>query len=161
MTASGSESPASDEEASSRQDGLFVAALDHCWKWVDSSLTRRIQQYNFYLVSLAFLTAGFFTAIAAKQQLAAIFIAIVGVYANLGYWYGDNKVRKYGRTGENALIVLQNRLAAMVDCDELRLAERIRTDIDKNSMRTNLALTFLAGIVIWIGATIYAVITKF
>lgn len=90
---------------------LMLAGLEHAWKWVDSWKNRRAQLYNFYLIALAFLIAGYFAALGARQTFGALVISAAGLLAALSCALVDGRIGRYDRAGEDALAILQARLA--------------------------------------------------
>ena len=128
---------------------VLLASLEHSWKWVDSWKNRRAQLYNFYLIAQAFLTAGYFASIGARQLNPALAIAICGIIAAIICGVVDGRIGMYDQAGEAALSVLQDRLAEMVDCPSLRLVESTRTRTSGRLFGLIVIASFLLGAIAW------------
>jgi len=137
---------------------LILAGLEHAWKWVDSWKNRRAQLYNFYLIGLAFLIAGYFAAVGSRQTFGARIISAAGMLAALFCGLVDSRLGRYDAAGEDALVILQARLAAEIGCPELQLVERTRASIDQRPFRFIVVTSFALGAIVWTCAAIYALI---
>jgi hypothetical protein len=134
-------------------DPLLVAGLDHSWKWVDICTNRQAQSFNLYLIAMAFLTAGYFTAISARLQAAALAVAVAGICASVGFGYEDYRVRRYVEAGNRALVALQGRLASLIDCPEIKMVEAARS---VRPMRLKLSFAaFVTSSIAWIAALVH------
>ena len=105
---------------------MLVAALEHCWKWVELRTNHRVQSVNFYLLAVAFLVTGYFAAFSAKIYFGSAVVAVIGVGVTIGFAVGDIRLLKYVRTGEEAVMELEQRFASALACPQLNMISNVR-----------------------------------
>lgn len=96
-------------------------ALQHAWDWFALHAGQRMQLINFLLVSIAFLTAGYGTAMNAGRPHVAAWIAIAGEFIALAFWRLDVRTRELIRASEPALAALEARIAELSALPEMEL----------------------------------------
>lgn len=114
-------SPDDERQRASRQ-----AALDHAWAWFALHAGQRMQCVNFFFVAIAFLAAGYVTALTRGHPGVAVGIGVLGAWM-AGWFYGlDGRTRDLVDAGEDAMEPLQQRLAQEVAVEALELAKRVK-----------------------------------
>lgn len=96
-------------------------ALDHSWAWFTLHATQRLQSVNFYLISVAFLSAAFVTA--AKEHMHALAggIATLAVCISIFFYRMERRIRSLIHASEDALVPLQAELAKTLEIDAIRI----------------------------------------
>ncbi|MFI7126999.1 hypothetical protein ACIBQ1_14995 [Nonomuraea sp. NPDC050153] len=101
-----------------------MAALEHATRWYEYRISQGLQVLNFYLVSTAVMSAAYVAALQAKLDAVAgavgLVAALVSVAASLAGW----RFRGLARLALQPIAEIQDRLAATLDLDSLRLVQR-------------------------------------
>jgi hypothetical protein len=148
---SGSESGQPDQE-------LMLGALEHCTKWVEFRTSHQAQTFNGYLVAVGFLAAGYFATLSARLTLIALTITAAGIIASVAFAYAVGRLIKYVDVGEQALQVLEARLASALDVQEVRLVDRAKGDRSLLSRRTAAIVGSLIIVALWVTAAVIALL---
>ncbi|MEV4355058.1 hypothetical protein [Nonomuraea sp. NPDC049625] len=102
----------------------LVAALEHATRWYEYRISQGLQVLNFYLVSTAVNSAAYVAALQAKLDAVAgavgLVAALVSVAAALAGW----RSRGLARLALQPIAEIQDRLAATLNMDSLRLVQR-------------------------------------
>jgi hypothetical protein len=85
----------------------FEVAMNHAWSWFALHSAQRMQMINFYILAMAFLTAGYATVAAAGKYSVAVFIAMGGIAVSGLFNAFDARTRELVRGAEPALIRLE------------------------------------------------------
>jgi len=103
-------------------------ALDHAWNWFSLHASQRMQSFNFFLVAVAFLVAGYGTVV---DKHPAIAVGIGGLGAWLSFWFNrlERRSKQLVKAGEVALGYSQARLAEL----EANPAMRILDVVEKKA----------------------------
>jgi hypothetical protein len=148
------------EPAGGQQAGddtpLLTAALDHTWAWYDARYNRALQVINFYLVAAAITFNAYIRAINGNHYGVAAALAISGLtlsaIAALAVLHAINA----GARAEPALAQLQDRVAARLGLDSIRMAT---TETPIRHRRAALIIILLVlPAVLDISGLIYAVV---
>jgi hypothetical protein len=105
-------------------DDITAQARQHAWDWFSMHSNQRMQTFNYFLISTAFLIAAYGTLL-KEYAPASIAVALAGAW--LAYWFRrlDVRSRQLIDQGRKALIVVQERLARRVDIPELNIAQAV------------------------------------
>jgi hypothetical protein len=86
---------------------------------------QRMQLVNFWLVSTAFLSAGYVTAVTGGRPEVAVFVALLGATTSLGFHRLELRTFVLVKASEAAIKVIEEKLANETGIDELRILERV------------------------------------
>ena len=100
-------------------------ALDHSWAWFTLHATQRLQSVNFYLIAVAFLSAGFVAAAKEKMHAIAAVVAALGVCLSFFFYRMERRIRSLVHASEEALIPLQAELAEMLGVDAVNMVAKV------------------------------------
>ena len=91
-------------------------AREHAWNWFALHAAQRMQSFNFFLISTAFLVAGYGSLLEKRPEAAAA-VAILGAW--IAFWFHrmDIRTKQLLDAAEDALKPLQKRLAEQVKVD--------------------------------------------
>lgn len=105
-------------------DPIGKVALDHAWSWFNLHAGQRMQTFNFFLVSTAFLIAAY-AALLEKLPLAALTVALVGAW--IAFWFTrlDNRTRQLINAGEDVLKACQENIAKTTNIPALEILKRV------------------------------------
>jgi hypothetical protein len=118
-----SPSPSSDPPDDAQILGL---ALDHAWKWYELRSSHVMQIINFYLVSIAVLSAGYVSALGSRLRIIAGMVGLMGVAVTTVAFLAARRYDETGKRATDPLAELQGRLADALDVQSFRLVERHR-----------------------------------
>jgi hypothetical protein len=96
-------------------------AIDYAWHWFELHAGQRMRAMEFFLVAVAFLTAGFGTALRLETPGTAATIALAGVLVSAGFYGMECRTRELIHIGEAALRSLEEGLAIATDNPLLQL----------------------------------------
>jgi uncharacterized ion transporter superfamily protein YfcC len=99
-------------------------ALNYAWAWFALHAGQRMQLVNFFLLSIAFVVAGYGATLGNGFHVAAGGIAIVGALIAVGFWGLEVRTRELVRAAEAPLRILEQRLADQVGVAHLDLVHR-------------------------------------
>jgi hypothetical protein len=102
---------------------LLTAALNHSWTWYDEHMKRVFQLVNFYLVATALLVTAYANSINGKHYGFAVALAVVGLVLTAIASASALNQATAGGKAENALSVMENRIAARLDADSIRIVK--------------------------------------
>lgn len=111
------------EEATSEFSAPEQQALAHAWSWFALHAGQRLQLLNFFLVSVAFLTAAYVAAFEDHPAVSGI-VGVVGAIVSFAFRRLELRTRELVHVGEAPLAVLEARLAALANVDSLRLVDK-------------------------------------
>ncbi len=137
---------------------LLTVALDHATGWYQFRTSNGLQVLNFLLVATAVLSAAYVSAINGGLHVVAGAIALVGLAVSGGAYLVGRRQRDDARLAETPIMEIQNRLAADLNIDSLRMAQRSVEDrkIWWHSAKTIAHIIFQLGAVLSIAAAVYA-----
>jgi hypothetical protein len=115
-----------------------------------------MQFVNFQLISMAFIVAGYGTALRNNTAVAAGAVALVGLVVALAFWRLDIRTRDLVVASEQALDQLQTRLADRAAVPELRLVAAVATSRRLSSYRVVIRLLCLAFSILSLLGAAYA-----
>jgi hypothetical protein len=96
-------------------------AVDHAWQWFVIHATQRMQMLNFWLVSVAFLTAAYVTAVTNQKPQVAVVVAAAGTVLSVLFRRLEVRTRQLVRLGERALSQFQEHMALSTGITEMRI----------------------------------------
>lgn len=114
--------PSGDTGTNDRE--LLGLALEHTWKWYEMRSSCILQIVNFYLISIAVLSAGYVSALGANMRQIAGMIGLLGGAATTAAFIAGRRHNQKGQIAKKPLIALQNRLASELNIESLRMVER-------------------------------------
>ena len=140
-----------DPQCASRQ-----AALDHAWAWFALHAGQRMQCVNFFFVAVAFLAAGYVTALTRGHPGVAVGIGGVGAWLALWFYGLDGRTRELVDAGEAAMAPLQQQLARETSNDALELVTRVKVAKGVSYGRV-LQVLHGTAVIAFLGGAVYAV----
>lgn len=139
-----------DPQRASRQ-----AALDHAWAWFALHAGERMQCVNFFFVAVAFLAAGYVTALTRGHPGVSVGIGLLGAWLAIWFYGLDGRTRDLVDAGEAAMEPLQQRLAQEVGSEALELVKRVK-HAKGVSYGTVLKVLHGTAVVAFLGGAVYA-----
>jgi peptidoglycan/LPS O-acetylase OafA/YrhL len=135
---------------------LFLAALAHARSWNETRLASRTQIVNFFLLTVAFASAGYGTSLANGLNDVAGAIGVAGVLLSLAALQSDLRARAVLRVGKTALIELEAHLAQRTGFESLRLVEMAERSRSRTRSQTTIAsLLYLLAVAMFVAAAAY------
>ncbi|MEJ3742581.1 hypothetical protein WEI85_04700 [Actinomycetes bacterium KLBMP 9797] len=111
-----------DNDSNDRE--LLGLALEHCWKWYEMRSSHTLQVINFYLVSVAVLSAGYVSALSSHMNHVAGMVGLLAASVTTAAFFAGRRYDQKGHIAKEPLIALQSRLAAALDVATLKMVER-------------------------------------
>jgi hypothetical protein len=110
------------ERPSSAAPEIAKQARDYAWNWFALHAAQRMQTFNFFLIAMAFITAGF-GALIGNYPEAAMVVALLGAW--VAFWFNrlDHRSLQIVEASEAALSVCEARLSDVANIPELRMVE--------------------------------------
>lgn len=133
-------------------------ALEHTWQWFSLHATQRMQAVNFFFVAVAFLSAGYVTALEIPNKHIAAGVAIFGLAISLCFSRLELRVRELIHAGEAAMKPLQAKLAGAAGLPEIQILQNVengKTCFTKYSHV--IGALHLSSIVVFILGALYAI----
>lgn len=87
------------------------AAFEHAWQWFHLHATQRMQMVNFWLVSVAFIAAGYVGAVADGLLAVATGVAVVGALVTSCFYRLERRSKQLIQLVEPVLAEFQHRWA--------------------------------------------------
>ena len=112
-------------ETKTRWTEADAAALSHCWDWFHLHAGQRLQMFNFFSVTTAFLVAALVGAHGDQAHRLAAAVAVVGIGASAAFNLLERRTRSLVKAAEVALEDLERRLAAATGIESTRLVEAV------------------------------------
>ena len=137
------------------RDVHIEKGLEHAWNWFSLHATHRMQSVNFFLVAVAFLSAGFVAALGIPNDLIAAAVAAMGFFVSIFFNRLELRIKELIHAGEDAMRPFQAHLAQTTGIPAIRILERVETSknvLTKYSIVISLihwfsAIAFLSGVV--------------
>ena len=107
------------------RDRLAENAHAHAWDWFALHAAQRMQSFNYFLVATGLLAAGY-ASLLDKEPVAAVAVALIGVW--IGYWFTrlDIRVRQLVHAGEVALRITEAQIAEQLGIPELNIVDLVK-----------------------------------
>jgi hypothetical protein len=102
---------------------LLTTALNHVSTWVETHTVQRQNFINFFLVAMAFLSAAYVAALRGNLRYIAAAVCLIGLVISGAFLLLDVRNSELSHAGEVPLKELQDRLAAALEMDSLRISE--------------------------------------
>jgi len=137
-------------------DDLRKQARDHAWEWFCLHSSQRMQTFNYFLISTAFLVAAYGTLLKENPAAAAV-VAIVGAW--LAYWFRrlDMRTRQLIHAARKPLLVLQGELARRLEIPELEIVQGVEDCRPGSSTYGRVIdVTHFTVAVLFLAAAVYA-----
>jgi hypothetical protein len=99
----------------------FRWAADHAWQWFSLHAAQRLRMFNFWLISVAFLTAAYVTALTNQKPQIALAIAGAGTVLTRLFRRLELRTRQLVHLGERALGQFEARVADVTGIHEIQL----------------------------------------
>ncbi len=100
-------------------------ALEHAWGWFALHARQRMYCVNFFLVAVAFLAAGYVTAVSGKLYGLAAGTSFLGAWIAGWFHRLDFRTGELVEAGRDAMKPLQHGLAEATGIGELELVKRV------------------------------------
>jgi hypothetical protein len=100
-------------------------ALEHAWRWLALHARQRMFCLNFFLVAVAFLVAGYVTAVSGKLYGLAAGTSFLGAWIAGWFHRLDLRTGELVEAGRDAMKPLEQRLAEATGIRELELVKRV------------------------------------
>jgi hypothetical protein len=104
-------------------DETFERALDHAWGWFALHADHRMKSVNFFIITIAFLTAAFVTAIRFGHPLSGIGVSAAGLILTICFSRIEQRIRELLKASEEALKPLQDMLAKRTAIDAFKMLD--------------------------------------
>jgi hypothetical protein len=114
-----------DIDAENQKRATEKDALEHAWGWFALHARQRMFCVNFFLVAVAFLAAGYVTALTEKLCGLAAGTSLLGALIAWLFHRLDDRTRDLVHAGEDAMKPLQHALAEATGIAELELVKRV------------------------------------
>jgi hypothetical protein len=105
----------------SRWTDADETALAHAWNWFSLHAGQRLQMFNFFSLTTAFLVAAFVNAHGDGAHRIAAGVAIAGALASTAFNLVEQRTRSLMKASEEPLSVLEARLAIATSVDSIRI----------------------------------------
>lgn len=106
---------------------VIEKALEHAWNWFSLHAAHRMQSVNFFLVAVAFLSAGYVTALQIPNVLLAAAVAALGVMMSIFFNHLELRIKELIHAGEDAMKPLQAELARITGVPEIEILDRVES----------------------------------
>jgi hypothetical protein len=100
-------------------------AINHAWSWFELHADHRMRALNFFVVSIAFLTAAYVTAVQFAHPLVSIIVCLAGLAFTLCFSRADVRIGELIKASEAVLRPLQGQLAQKTSLDMFRISELV------------------------------------
>lgn len=101
------------------------AGLTHAWSWFSVHASQRLQMFNFFSVTTAFLVAALVSAHGDSFNRLAGAIALAGAAASVAFNMLELRTRSLVKASETPLIDLEGQLAELTGVGSLRIVESV------------------------------------
>jgi hypothetical protein len=105
-------------------DEVIDRVLHHTWDWFALHSGQRMSLMNHWLLGSAFTTAGYATSVGNGEGGLALAIGFAGALLTLAFSRLDRRTRQLVHLAEDALALLEERMADESGVVELRLVAR-------------------------------------
>jgi hypothetical protein len=106
------------------------ARITYAWNWFEYHASQRLQAFNFFLVIVAVLTSGYFTALDRDNAIMQIVVGIAGSVISYGFLALDFRNAQLVGDARHALRNLERALAMDIHrCDYSRAIELARSEL--------------------------------
>lgn len=116
----------SDAKSDAIDEKAFERSLEHAWNWFALHADQRMKSVNFFIVTIAFLTAAYVSSLRFSQPLTALVICAVGLILTVCFSRFDLRIRELLEASENVLAPLQQQLATQTGIDSLRMSALVK-----------------------------------
>jgi hypothetical protein len=89
--------------------------MSHAWDWFSVHASQRLQVFNFFGLTSAFLVAAFVSAHGDRSPGLAAAVAAAGFLASVGYNLVEQRTKALVQAGEAAIAPLEARLATALE----------------------------------------------
>jgi hypothetical protein len=139
-------------------DVLLLAAIEYLRSYSETRRAQRLQVINYFVVSIAFLTAAYASALSNKLNILAGAIPILVACIAAVFWWSDRATRSYLHLTDEPLLILERRLASRLSVPGLNLTERSMTlaKTRRNSPSLLVTLMYLLAIIVATASAIIA-----
>lgn len=104
---------------------LDDAAMSHAWNWFAAHAAQRLQIFNFFSITTAFLVAGFVSAHGDRSPGLAGAVASAGVVVSIAFNLVEQRTKALVHAGEAALGSLEARLATALQESTLEIVRAV------------------------------------
>jgi hypothetical protein len=104
-------------------DETFERAIEHSWEWFSLHADHRMRSVNFFIVSVAFLTAAYVTALRFAHPIAGVGVCIAGIFLTICFRGMEIRIAELIKASEAALKPLQAQLAKRTGIDGFKILE--------------------------------------
>ncbi|HKO54068.1 MAG TPA: hypothetical protein VJV79_40445 [Polyangiaceae bacterium] len=147
-------SAAGQEDKGPEATETLETGLEHAWEWFALHADHRMRSVNFFLVSVAFLSAAYVTALRFSHPIVAAGICIAGLFLTLCFSRLERRIRELVKAGEKALQPLQAKLSENAGIPDLRIVETVeqsehcfvKYSIVINTLHAVVAIMFVGGL---------------
>lgn len=131
-------------------------ALEHAWNWFSLHADHRMRSVNFFLISVAFLSTAYVTALRFAHPIAAAGICVAGFLLAICFNRLELRIRELVKAGEQALRPLERVLSKAASVSQLNIIDSVETSKHRfvkysiviNTLHWVVATAFLAGFVL-------------
>ena len=107
------------------------ASMRHAWDWFSLHAAQRLQMYNFFCITTAFLVAAFVNAHGDRAHPLAAFIGVAGAASSVAFNLLERRTRELVHAAEAALRELEARLAKSTGVPAIGMVEAVERPTDR------------------------------
>ncbi|MDO0978136.1 hypothetical protein [Mycolicibacterium frederiksbergense] len=146
-------------DRTSEEKELLELSLGHAWDWFSLHAAQRMQMINFYVLSIAFVTAAYVASIANNRPEVAVGTAIICLVFSAIFWRLEVRTRELVRIARNALFKVQGELAALTGFDTINMAVAAETSVSNTGSYATLITRLYAAVgAVYLIGGIYAIV---
>lgn len=116
-----------DEPRPTADPSTLKLSMDYAWNWFSLHADHRMRAVHFFLLTSAFLVAGFGAAMTSQHRGVAVGIGGAGATLAVLFLLFEIRIRELLKAGEDALKPLESLLAMAQSIDTLKIATRVDT----------------------------------
>lgn len=148
-------------EGDNIDDETFERALEHGWDWFSLHAEHRMKSVNFFIVTIAFLTAAFVTAIRFSHHMAALGVCIAGLLLTICFSRFELRIRELLRVSEQALEPLQERLAARTGIQSFAMFKTVEVGAKPFTRYSRVILALhITALIMFSAGLVYAIVLR-
>jgi hypothetical protein len=136
---------------------LTSTALGHAWAWYEMGMGHRLQVANIFMLVVAGNVAAYIAALQAHVDIVAGGVGLAATVLVVLFALMSRRARERVNIAATSLQAIENRIARILDLDELRTIERINSS--RSSWRTTAAradTSYCILAAIFVAASCYA-----
>ena len=136
---------------------LLDKGIDHAWQWFSLHATHRMQAVDFFLVTSAFLSAAYVSALHFTLPVVAAGVGLLGVLASVFFFLFEMRIRELVKAAEDALRPAQRALAQETGVEAFEICEIVEVaKFRYSSYHRVITLLYCVTAIAFLGGILYA-----